>query len=153
MGDHMASNSAGEIVDRSPGTITEFPLSRDLAAEPHEEENDYHPEIFEAHPAATRAIGGGVAWASSDRASACYSHLLVDGGDNLSVDKTFDIAKAEFELLIAANRYSPQGKNDVIAFGLRGCKLHGAESIEDTDRIPLEDARPDHKTFRCVIGF
>ena len=161
MGYHMASGSAAEVdptiaslaIDRSPGAITEFPLSRGLAAQPHEEENDYHPEIFEAPEAATRAIGRGVAWAASDRASACYSHLLVEGGDNLAVDKTFDIAKAEFELLIAANRYRPQGKNDIIAFGLRGCRLHGAESIEDTDRLPLEDARPDHKTFRCVIGF
>jgi predicted chitinase len=157
----MASDSAAEIdptiaalaIDRSPGTITEFPLSRGLAGEPHEEENDYHAEIFEAPAAATRAIGGGVTWAASDRASPCYSHLLVDGGDNLKIDKTFDIGKPELELLIAANRYRPQGKNDVIAFGLRGCRLRGAESIEDTDRIPLEDARPDHKSFRCVIGF
>ena len=146
--DELASSHP---IDRPPGTITEFPATRDVGHAP-EEENDYHAEIFEGDDSATRALSR-VAWAASDRVSACYSHLLVDGGDNLAADKTFELGKPEFELLLAANRYQPQGKNDIIAFGLRGARLRGGEKFEQVDRLPLEDARPDHKNFCCVIGY
>lgn len=142
-------------IDRSPGSITEFPDQLESLAHPGEDENDYFPEIFEASPGEgpTLEATSRVAWPATDRASPCYSHLLVDGGDNVAIEKTFEIGKAEGELLIAANRYRPAGKNDIIAFGLRGARLRGAEKLEQVDRVPLEDARPDHKNFRCVIGY
>ena len=48
---------------------------------------------------------------------------------------------------------SPKGKSDIIAFGLRGARLRGSEKLEEVDRLTLEDARPDHRNFRCVIGY
>jgi predicted chitinase len=138
--------------DRSPGDITEFPAVRDLAGPAAPEEDDYHPEFLEEEGVATRAVSG-VAWARNDRASACYQHLLVDGADTVTADSSFEFGKPEMELLITANRYRPRGSGDIIAFGLRGAKLRGAEKFEQADRLPLEDARPDHKTFRCVMGF
>lgn len=142
------------MIDRSPGARTEFPDAQfESARITSPEENDYIPEIFERAQEQTLEAAGGVRWAPTDRASPCYSHLLVDSGDNLTIDKTFELGKAEFELLLAANRYQPKGKNDIIAFGLRGARLRGSEKLEEVDRLTLEDARPDHRTFRCVIGF
>lgn len=141
--------------DKAPGDETEFPIRRDaLPAAPLTDEDDYLPDLFEAEedPAATRAAGR-VAWARNDRLSPCYSHLLLDSSDKVVVDKSFEIGKAEIELLIALNRYQPRGKNDIIAFGLRGARLRGDESFEDEDRLPLEDARPDHLNYRCIVGY
>ena len=142
--------------DRSAGEITEFPVTRAASSLPlPHDENDYLPDIFEAPAgiATTREVKGRVAWASSDRLSPCYSHLLIGDGDHVTVDKTFDVGKAELELLIGANLYQPRGKNDIIAFGIRGARLRGTEKVELVDRFPLEDTRPDHKNFRCVIGY
>src|SRR5262245_29341786 len=82
--------------DRSPGAITEFPATRGLEGPSSPEEDDYHPEFLEEEGVATRAVSA-VAWAPNDRASACYQHLLVDGSDNLTVDRTFDFGKAQME--------------------------------------------------------
>ncbi len=141
--------------DKAPGDETEFSIRRDaLPAAPLTDEDDYHADVFEAEedPAATRAAGR-VAWARNDRFSPCYSHLLLDSSDRVVVDKSFEIGKAEIELLIALNRYQPRGKNDIIAFGLRGARLRGKESFEEVERLPLEDARPDHLNYRCVVGY
>ena len=109
--------------DQPPGPRTQFPpISLESAAPQSGEENDYLPEIFEA-PAVAGPVteaAGGVAWAHNDRASPCYSHLLIGPGDAVAAPKAFDIGKAELEFLIAANRYSPQGAGGLIAFGLRG---------------------------------
>lgn len=143
------------MTDRAPGTITQFPPDEQLESVTTrpEEENDYHPEIFEAPERPELEAAGGVRWAPNDRVSACYGHLLVEGGDKLAVDKTFEIGRPELDLLIAANRYRPMGSNDTIAFGIRGARLRGDEKFENVDSLPLEDMRPDHKNFCCVIGF
>ncbi len=141
--------------DKAPGDETEFPIRRDaVQAAPLTDEDDYFPDLFEAEedPAATRAAGK-VAWARNDRLSPCYSHLLLDSSDRVVVDKSFEIGKAEIELLIALNRYQPRGKNDIIAFGLRGARLRGEESFEEVERLLLDDARPDHLNYRCVVGY
>lgn len=31
--------------------------------------------------------------------------------------------------------------------------MRGAEGGSNVDRIALEDARPDHLNYRCIVGF
>lgn len=149
------SNGPGvaEMADRPPGAIMGRPEVAGLesvgTAGPEEE--DYFPDIFEA-PSLEGLEAVSVAWAPNDRSSPCYSHLLVDGGDDMPRND-FECGKAELELLIKANRYLPQGTNDVLAFGFRGAKLRGAEKLEGVDRLLLSEVRPDHSKFRCVIGY
>lgn len=142
----------GESYDRPPGNILVFPESG-LEAAPSlsEDENDFHPEIFNSTGPELEAASR-VAWAS-DRTSPCYSHLLSAGDDTVKADKSFVFTKAALELYLAANRYSPKGNSDVIVFGLRGARLKGAEKLELADQVPLEEVRPDHFNFRCVIGY
>lgn len=136
--------------DRSPGSVLQFPVTRDAPTAPVGDEDDYWPELLEQ---GAKRGPSDVRWAKNDRMSPCYSHLLLASDDNLSVEKNCDIGKAELELLFAANRYQPKGSGDTIAFGIRGARLRGADKIEQADRILLEDARPDHKAFNCVIGY
>ena len=143
--------------DKAPGSVTRFPKTGlESVSAVSEEENDFLPEIFEktsAGGAEMEAVGG-VAWARPDRASPCYSHLLIaPGTDAVAAPKSFEVGKAELEFLIAVNRYRPKGENDIIAFGIRGARLKDDEKAEDVEKIALEDARPDHRNFRCVVGF
>jgi predicted chitinase len=138
--------------DHPPGATVEFPATRSLAEPPSREEDDYLAEIFEAEESDARAVSG-VRWATPDKISPCYCHLLIEGTDNLAVEQHFEIGKAEFDLLVAANRFRPQGMNEIIAFGLRGARLRDRAKVEQVERLALEDVRPDHKDFRCVVGY
>ena len=149
-----ASGPTAKLVDHAPGTTTRFPASAlEATSTSSVEEDDYLPEIFDKPDAGGSAeAAGSVAWPRIDRASPCYSHLLIAPGDNVVSPKSFDIGKPEIELLIAANRYQPRGEDDLIAFGLRGARLRGIEKVEQADRIAIDDVRPDHRNFRCVVG-
>lgn len=138
--------------DRAPGNITQFPpISLESVGPSSEEEDDYRPEIFERieEGPALEALAG---WAK-DRASPCYNHLLAEGTEKVECAESFELGRAEIELLIAANRYKPVGALDTIAFGLRGATLRDDEKYEQVDRLPLKDARPNHVNYCCVIGF
>lgn len=115
-----------------------------------EAENDFFDEEFENPANAKRAVS--VRWAP-DNESPCYSHLLEDGETSVAVVKEFEFGRRELDLIIEANGYRPQGHGDVIAFGMRGAKIRGADKIENADKIPLEDARPNHVAYRCIIGY
>lgn len=145
---------AQRLIDSPPGSRTRFPKSTlESAPDLPEEEDDYFPELL-AKSGADLEAAGGVAWARPDRASPCYGHLLIaPGADTVAAPKTFALGKAEIEYLIAANRYQPKGENDIIAFGIRGAQLRDEEKAENEESVALEDARPDHRNFRCVVGF
>ena len=151
----MSAGSTAKLVDHAPSASTRFPVSTlEALPSPSEEEDDYLPELFDQpDPGVAMEAAGGVAWAATDRLSPCYNHLIIGPGDNVAAPKTFEFGKLELEMLIAANRYLPRGEGDNIAFGLRGARLRGGEKAELVDRLSLEDVRPDHRNFRCVVGF
>ncbi len=155
MSDTVRGMANAAAPDRRPDDPTIFPSTVfESAAPTSPEEDDYIPEILEGAPAGRgfeRARP--VSWAANDLFSPCYSHLLVDGGDAVQGPKAFEFGKAEFDLLLKANRFAPKGHYDVVAFGLRGARLKGAEKFELVDRVPLVDARPDHQHYQCVIGY
>ena len=149
----IAAAAAVEQTDAPPGTAT-LPETIDRAPITRGEAEDYEVEDGFDQPDedVTRSTRGPSGWAADD-VSPCYSHLLAPGQKALNVTKTFELSRRELDLIIAANSYKPIGHNDVIAFGIRGTKLRGAEKYEGVERIPLEDARPNHVNFRCVLGY
>jgi hypothetical protein len=140
----------GDSYDRPPGDVLIFPEGG-LESTAFPIDHDHFPELMKVPDAGLESTRG-VAWAA-DRKSPCYNHLLADGSDTVEAPKEFAFGMAALELYLAANRYAPKGNSDVIVFGLRGARLKGAAFAELVDQLPLEVTRPDHKTFRCVIGY
>ncbi len=143
-----------QTIDEKPGAQVVFPAqpanSREAEGRPGTDEDDAFEGDLEL-PEPTRAPS--VRWAPNDRASPCYSHLLADGQTSLATPRQFELSRAEMELLIKLNGYRPTGYNDIIAFGVRGARLRGPEKAENVDRLALEDTRPDHLNYRCIVGF
>ncbi|WP_295583696.1 hypothetical protein [uncultured Lamprocystis sp.] len=90
-----------------------------------------------------------VAWVRDDRDHPDYRHLPPDAAKS-----TFVLTPEDLDRMIAANRFQPQvGSHGKIVFALRGALLVGSgNSQEGRTTLSLRDARPDHRTFRCVIG-
>ena len=95
-----------------------------------------------------------VQWAH-DGISPDYSHVQ----DQNLTGTTFEFGAAEFELLLAANCFDPTRDHHRIVFALRGAALVTAREHpsvmlrqEDRERLTLQDVRPNHQDFRCVIG-
>lgn len=65
----------------------------------------------------------------------------------------FDLTAATLEALFELGRYQPSRTADVIAFALRGATLVSGHGVTDVKSIAMRPARPDHRHFRCVIGF
>ncbi len=89
-----------------------------------------------------------VGWPNHDVNAPDYAHFETPprGGN-------FTLTPADLELLIRANRFEPQGHEGTIVFGLRGAELTDGHQIEDAASIEMRDVRPNHLTFRCVMGF
>ncbi len=145
-----AAAASAATTDVRPGPGTVFESAGVGISGVGEAENDFFDEDFENPENATRAIS--VRWAA-DKESPCYSHLLGSGQTSVTVEKSFALTRREFDLIIEANAYRPKGHGDVIAFGVRGARIRGAEKVENADSIPLEDARPNHVSYRCILGY
>ena len=90
-----------------------------------------------------------VIWAA-DKDSPDYSHLTAFAD---LTGKPFELTAADLEQLANANRFRLAGDGErPVVFALRGALLAEDEVI-GADALQLIDARPDHKTFRCVIGY
>jgi hypothetical protein len=121
-----------------------------LIYEPGSGEEIVAPEaeiVFEAP--ARRFAKSDVRWPRDDRNAPDYRHLPQDARG-----ATFDFTAEDLERLIAANRFAPHlSSNGKILIGLRGCALVGGDHAqEDRTALRLKDQRPDHSSFRCVIG-
>lgn len=89
-----------------------------------------------------------VQWPRYDRNAPDYAFLADINGPSL-----FDLTPDSLDRLISVNSFTPATENGVIAFALRGCILqNGHEKIKKSS-IRLRDARPNHRDFRCVLGF
>jgi hypothetical protein len=87
-----------------------------------------------------------VDWNPKDDEQPDYRHL-----DRRVIGTIAEIAPDDFDMLISANAFAPlQGK---IVFALRGAGLVAGTKRENVPSISVIDQRPDHRTFRCVIGF
>lgn len=81
-----------------------------------------------------------------------YAHSHAAMLSEIRLPKRFSVNADLVELLIKANRFRPSGKNELIAFGIRGANLHGADIQEKTSSFEIEDVRPDHSDFNCTLG-
>jgi len=87
-----------------------------------------------------------VYWAA-DEDQPDYRHL------DYSQTGGFEFTADHMELLLRANSFQPHEGQDQVLFGLRGCRLSGGvNAAVEKETLQLEDARPDHWRFRCVMG-
>ena len=87
-----------------------------------------------------------VQWCKVDDEQPDYRHL-----DTRLAGKTFEFTPDDLTTLIAANAFQlVAGK---VIFALRGARLVGAAKRENVSSITVTDQRPDHRDFRCIIGF
>jgi peptidoglycan hydrolase-like protein with peptidoglycan-binding domain len=104
-----------------------------------------------------------VQWPDKDHEAPDYHHLAESAVLPLrlgqAVPINFEITPADIELVLAANRMDPVGFDDMMVLAIRGARLgrledaHPPLDVEDSASIFLTDGRPDHKNFRCLIGF
>ncbi|MGL4398982.1 MAG: hypothetical protein ACRCXD_03860 [Luteolibacter sp.] len=89
---------------------------------------------------------GDVRWAH-DSLQPDFRHL-----DN-NYTGVFEFTAEHLEVLLRANHFNPDSGQDNLLFGLRGCRLAGGSQMEQgQSKVILEDIRPDHRRFSCVIG-
>ena len=111
------------------------------------------------HDATTRAKMPTVSWPSADRDSPDYAHLEPQGREPIVGDKKFKISGDDIERLLAANVFQPKGPDGRYVIAFRGANLIDDEDddndgiVDGVDHIKLEETRPDHEHFRCVIGY
>lgn len=96
-----------------------------------------------------------VKWPSDDNKAPDYRHV----SDRSLTGTIFEFGSDELELLLQANSFQPSRTNGRIPFALRGAELVSAPANpsvvtqqEGREKLLLRDARPDHRSFRCVIG-
>ncbi len=89
-----------------------------------------------------------VGWPNHDVNAPDYAHLETPPRDTI-----FSLIPDDLELLIQANHFAPQGHDGTIVFGLRGAELTAGHQVENATSLDVRDVRPNHLTFRCVMGF
>ena len=101
-----------------------------------------------------------IEWVSDDTKSTEYNHLTKE--DRAQDGAPFEFTSADFNTLIAANRFLPMAMNEgnkenKVVLGLRGCMLvdangnPGTTAQQNVSALRLIPARPNHKDFRCVM--
>jgi hypothetical protein len=99
-----------------------------------------------------------VRWVQKDEESTEYRHLASLPIAREVSGKTFEFTARDLELLIRANAFEPRREGGQIIFGLRGAVLAAGASASDKFKqigrkmLLLQDVRPDHRQFRCVLG-
>ncbi len=135
--------------------VRRSPISR----APHPDEFDGPDDLEIDEEQITRSRIPPAAWPKADAEAPDYAHLEPAGREPLPGAKRFTIGVGDIELLIKANGFDPKGPDSRIVFGLRGAMLiDEGDGMNDgvmagVDTITLEDIRPDHRAFRCTIGY
>lgn len=93
-------------------------------------------------------------WAPDDQ-HPDYAHLAAGDGEPPLPDlpSRVTVTPQILELVIAANSFRPEGFGGKIVIALRGARLADKSQYEEVGGFPIEDIRPDHRTFRCTLGF
>ena len=120
-----------------------------LLAEPGKGEETAEPPHGFAIASARTFDKADVTWVRDDRDHPDYRHLPPDASKS-----TFVFTPQDLERMIKANHFQPDvSGHGKIVFALRGALLVGSgNSQENRGSLSLRDTRPDHRTFRCVIG-
>ena len=87
-------------------------------------------------------------WAD-DGLSVDYRHLA--RANHVATTESFQLSGRVLAVLAAANRFSLPASGRVL-FGLRGCRIAGADDGEFHALVELAEDVPDHRECRCVIG-
>lgn len=121
-------------------------LLPDINAQPGPEDLEF------SSPGATVESAGidlsGVKWPSNDRNAPDYAYLA-----NEQNPSRFAVSADSVETMLRLNRLDPDRSSGVIALALRGATLATGHEAEEVDEIELNNVRPDHRNFRCVIGY
>jgi Putative peptidoglycan binding domain len=130
------------VTGSSPGyEISTEPSEQELAADRQRDQaRDRSLQVEAAAPVGL--------WPTQDRDSPEYAHLT----DTVATT-SFDVTPQDLETLIAANRFKPEGQSNVIALAIRGSVLQQPHEQEKQSAIGLSDVRPNHRDFRCTLGF
>lgn len=146
----MGRDLAPEDISASPQdvdlTIEEALRRPDPSPDPEPSIDDGEREQPGATSSAARDYSG-IRW--PDPASAPDFAWIA----GLEAPATLTLSPETFEALFRLNRYVPAREAGVIAFALRGATLDGGHSAVKHDHVALTVAEPDHRNFRCVIGF
>lgn len=122
-------------------------------------------QMTSATPAATKPDRWAeVTWPARDADSPDYHHLassltLPIPANGVAPLSDFELKPEDVELVLGANRMTPIGFDDVVALAIRGARLGRLNEvappveIEDAVSAWITETRPDHKNFRCLIGF
>jgi predicted chitinase/peptidoglycan hydrolase-like protein with peptidoglycan-binding domain len=128
-------------------------------ATPHPEEFDGPDDLQLDEELVTRNRIPPVQWAKLDMEAPDYAHLEPFGREPIPGDKRFRIGAKDLELLFKANAFDPKGPNNLVVFAFRGASLidradkNNDGTVLGVDTIELEETRPDHRAFRCTIGY
>lgn len=126
--------------------LDEAVLLDDVGAHPDPDAPDERSAVTTRSSA--RVAKDDVAWPTDDADAPDYAYLA-----SIADRATFELTPDILETLLEAASYAPNRSNGVIAFALRGAALTSGHEIEGAQSLTLENLRPDHRRFRCVIGF
>ena len=142
--------SPEEIAIRS-GKPTSLTMEEAAQLEDVGAQSDPEAIISEREELATKALSSDwdrVHWPSSDELAPDFRYLAKEDSAT-----EFELTPDALELLIGLNRYEPYRDKQILAFALRGAQLVSGHEVERAERIAMRQVRPDHRHFRCVIGF
>lgn len=105
-----------------------------------------------------------VTWPEKDADSPDYFHLassltLPVSDKGIATLADFELTPEDIELVLSANAMNPIGFDNVVGFAVRGARLGKLNDktppleVESMASAWLTELRPDHKNFRCLIGF
>jgi hypothetical protein len=131
-----------------PGTLTleEAAETVDVGAQPSPEDfANIAAEAVAENAALDLAL---VKWPSDDRNSPDYAYVAEEPDPG-----AFRLTPDVIEKLLKLNRYEPDRSNGAIALAIRGATLRSGHEAEVVGEVELDSVRPDHRNFRCVLGF
>ena len=93
-----------------------------------------------------------VRWAN-DADQPDFAHLVGAENNGLELDSVVKLTPEILDLLVEANSFRPELADGKYVFALRGGKLKQHRYIENVASVDIEITRPDHRNFRCTLGY
>ena len=147
LADYPPEHDAGFKGPRAFMTMEEAAQTEDIGAQPDPEHPDFLRQV-EPRTSARSVSLSDVFWPTDDREAPDYAFIA-----DLPEATKFDLTAETLETLFEAGRYRPHRSDGVIAFALRGATLVNNDEVEHALAVPIQTLRPDHRKFRCVLGF
>jgi len=157
----LAARPVAPPVVAAAGGAAAAAQSEAVAEAPSLEQDSYdfdQRSIDVIEGAAQEEVGGAefrvadVSWPKEDADAPDYRHIVGIAGATAQHPNEFTFTARHLTALIELNRFKPQPVGGKILFGLRGAELSGGPAQSFRDGLVLKLARPDHRSFRCVIG-